>query len=101
MCISSIVLWFYYVYCIVYDHMHAFVDDLHSLQVRANIVLFALSDFIYVFFFLLLHWFTSKYAICNWIYMYVMYKMWGLSYQAHDTVAYNLLALDKVDTSPV
>ena len=33
--------------------------------------------------------------------MYVMYKMWGLSYQAHDTVAYNPLALDKVDTSPV
>ena len=36
--------WFY-VYFIVYDHVHAFVGDYHSFQVRANVVLFTLSDF--------------------------------------------------------
>ena len=34
-----------YVYFIVYDHVHAFVGDKHSFQVRANVVLFTLSDF--------------------------------------------------------
>ena len=32
------------VYFIVYDHVHAFVGDQHSFQVRANVVLFTLSD---------------------------------------------------------
>ena len=34
----------FYVYFIVYDHVHAFVGDWHSFQVRANVVLFTLSD---------------------------------------------------------
>ena len=35
--------WFY-VYFIVYDHVHAFVGDQHSFQVRVNAVLLTLSD---------------------------------------------------------
>ena len=44
MCILFHVLWFYYVYVIVFGRMHAFFGDEHSLQVRANVGLFTLSD---------------------------------------------------------